>query len=261
MKFAVVLSMISLFLFSSCNPDKKQIGELLKKNPELVTDVIKEHPAQFIEALNAAVKDAQSSQRKKQEEEEKKKFEESFNNPLKPELSDNMVTWGPKDAELVLVEYSDFECPFCSRGYQTVQQLMKKYDGKIKFVYKHLPLSFHPNAMPAAQYYEALALQSHEKAQKFHDELFDNFSKIKNGESFFKSVAKKLGADMGKLATDLKSETVKARIDADMAEAKKYGIQGTPGFVFNGIPVKGAYPASHFDMIVEELKKRGKVNL
>lgn len=261
MKFTMIASLITLFLFASCTADKKQIGELLKKNPELVTDVIKEHPAKFIEALNTAVKAAQQDQRKKQEEDEKKKFEESFKNPLKPVIGENRIVRGPKDAPLVLVEYSDFECPFCSRGYQTVQALMKKYDGKIKFIYKHLPLSFHPNAMPAAEYMEAIGLQSKEKAGKFHDELFENFSKIKNGESFFKSVAKKLGVDMAKLQKDLKSEAVQSIIKADMAEAKKYGIQGTPGFVFNGIPVKGAYPPSHFEGIVEELKKRGLISL
>ena len=115
--------------------------------------------------------------------------------------------------------------------------------------------------MPAAKYYEALRLQSNDKASKFHDELFNNFEKIKLGEKFFSSVAKKVGADMAKLKTDMNSPKVKARIDQDLAEAKKYGFQGTPGFLINGIPVKGAYPPSHFDTIIEELKKRGKLKI
>lgn len=142
-----------------------------------------------------------------------------------------------------------------------MQALMKKYEGKIQFVYKHLPLSFHANAMPAAKYYEAIRIQSNEKASEFHDELFNNFEKIKLGARFFKSVAKKIKVNMAKLEKDLNSPQVKARIDQDLAEAGKFGFRGTPGFLLNGIPVKGAFPPSHFDTIVEELKKRGKLSL
>lgn len=257
----ILVFVLTGVILVGCMADKKTIGELLKKNPEIITDAIKENPEQFIEALNSAVKVAQEGQKKKREEEEKKKFEESFNNPLVPEIRSDEVVRGTKGAPLTLVEYSDFECPFCSRGFQTVSALLKKYEGKIQFVYKHLPLSFHPNAMPAAKYYEALRLQSNEKAIRFHDEIFDNFSKIKQGEKFFRSIAKKIGANMSKLEKDLDSDVVKKRIDQDLAEAKKFGFQGTPGFLLNGIPVRGAYPPEHFDGIIEELKKRGKINI
>ncbi len=262
MKLSLIVLSIVMAMVVSCTPmSEKQLGEMLKENPAILTDAIKENPEQFIEALNEAVKTAQGAQRKKQEEEEKKRLEDSYNNPMEPEIRDDEVIRGTKGAPLVLVEYSDFECPFCSRGYQTVQALLKKYKGKIQFIYKHLPLSFHPNAMPAAQYYEAIRLQSKEKAGEFHDQLFEDFSKIKKGEKFFKSVAKKLGVNMTKLASDLDSEEVKKRIEEDLEEARKFGFQGTPGFLLNGIPVKGAYPPSHFDGIIEELKKRGKVSL
>ncbi len=241
--------------------DEKQLGEILKKNPKLVTDVIKENPSEFIEALNTAVKTAQGDQRKKAEEAEKKQLEESFNNPMNPEIREDDVVRGTKGAPITLVEYSDFECPFCSRGYQTVTELLEKYEGKIQFVYKHLPLSFHPNAMPAAKYYEAIRLQSKKKAGDFHDEIFKNFQKVKSGEKFFKSIAKKLGVDMKRLEKDYDSDVVMNRINEDLAEAKKFGFQGTPGFLINGVPVKGAYPADHFVGIVEELKKRGKLSL
>ena len=258
----VVLFIFTAFVVTGCNQvDKKTVGDLLKKNPEVLTDAIKENPEKFIEALNEAVKIAQKGEKSRREIDEKKKFEDSFNNPMKPQIRGEENVRGTKGAPLVLIEYSDFECPFCKRGFDTVNALLKKYKGKIQFVYKHLPLSFHPNAMPAAQYYEALRLQSNKKASDFHDELFNNFEKIKLGQKYFSSVAKKVGADMGKLKSDLNSPKVKARIDQDLAEAKKFGFQGTPGFLFNGIPVKGAYPPSHFDTIVEELKKRGKLKI
>ncbi len=214
-----------------------------------------------MDALQNAVKKAQGEIAKRREEDEKKKLEETFDRPLQPEIRADESIRGKKDAPLLLVEYSDFECPFCTRGYTTVMELMKKYGDKIKFVYKHLPLSFHPQAMVASKYYEAIRLQSPEKAFKFHDEIFKNQGKLKNGEAFLKSIAKSAGADMAKLAQDVNSKQVQDRINADMEEAGKFGMQGTPGFILNGVPVKGAYPSDHFVDIVEELKKRGKVTL
>ena len=168
---------------------------------------------------------------------------------------------GTKGAPITVVEYSDFECPFCTRGYDTVTQLLEKYKGKVQFVYKHLPLSFHPNAIPAAKYYEAIRLQNEKKAFAFHDEIFKNQRKLKNGEKFLKGLAKKLEVNMSRLKKDLNSPKVMARIQEDQKEAAKFGIQGTPGFIINGIPVKGAYPISHFDGILKELTKRGKIKL
>lgn len=258
MKLLGLLLVLS-FAFTGCQLNEKQLAQALKKNPALITDAIKANPSEFIEALNEAVKSAQAGQAKKRQEDEKKQLEDSFNNPLQAEIRTDEMFRGNKDAKITLVEYSDFECPYCKRGFQTVGELMKKYKGEIRFVYKHLPLSFHPNAMPASKYFEALRLQKEDLAWKFHDELYNNFDKIKLGEKFFKSVAKKLGANMKKLAKDKDSQKVKDRIEQDLAEAKKFGFNGTPGFLLNGIPVRGAYPASHFDGLIEELKKRGKI--
>lgn len=258
-RFAFVIG--AMILATSCTTSKEDIKKMLKDNPDIITESIKANPAKFIEALNEAVKSAQEGEGKKREDEEKKQLEASFSNPLMAEIRSDESFRGTKDAPITLIEYSDFECPFCSRGFNTVMELMKKYEGKIRFAYKHLPLSFHPQAMPAAQYYEAIRLQSTDKAWKFHDAIYKNQRKLQNGEAFLKAEAKALGVDMNRLAKDVKSEAVQSRIDADMAEAAKFGFQGTPGFLLNGIPVKGAYPASHFDGLIEELKKRGKITL
>lgn len=250
----------ALILATACT-SKDELKKMLKENPDIITEAIEANPDKFIDALNNAVKAAQEGQAKKREEDEKKSLEESFNNPLQAEIRSDESFRGPKDAPITLVEYSDFECPFCSRGYSTVMELMKKYEGKIRFVYKHLPLSFHPQAMPAAQYYEAIRLQSPEKAWQFHDRIYKDQRKLQNGEAFLKSLAKELKVDMAKLEKDAKSEAVQKRIEADMAEAAKFGFQGTPGFLLNGVPVRGAYPASHFDSLIGELKKRGKISL
>lgn len=267
MKRLIQLSLVLAMAvgLTSCMSDsqlKEKMGRILEKNPELITKLIEKNPTKFVEAFQKAVQEAQENMAKKREEAERKQLEDSYKNPLKPEIrKDETFRGGPKDAPLMLVEYSDFECPFCTRGFNTVRQLLEKYGDKITFVFKHLPLNFHPQALPASQYYEAIRLQSEEKAFKFHDMVFDNQRKLKNGKKFLDSVAKKLKVDMKKLAKDIESEKVNARIQADQKEAQKFGMQGTPGFVLNGIPIRGAYPIDHFENIIAELKKRGKVKM
>lgn len=265
MKFSKLLVLfLSTVLLASCTSDEKmkqQMAKILKEDPKILTDAIEKHPAEFITALQNAAKNAQESMGKVREEEEKKKLEESFDKPLVAEIRSDEAIRGPKDAPLTLIEYSDFECPFCSRGYTTVMDLMKKYPGKIRFIYKHLPLSFHEQAMPAAQYYEAIRLQDEKKAFAFHDEIFANQGKLKNGTAFLDAAAKKAGADLAKVKKDLNSAAVKNRIEADQKEAASFGMQGTPGFLLNGVPVRGAYPADYFVTLVDELQKRGKVKL
>ena len=139
--------------------------------------------------------------------------------------------------------------------------MLEKYKGKIQFIYKHLPLSFHKQAQVASEYYEAIRLQSEEKAFKFHDVIFKEQDKLRNGESFLKAKARSLGVDMKRLSSDIKLPSIKKRIKDDMDEAQKFGIQGTPGFVLNGIPVKGAYPMSHFENIVSKLVEKKLVSL
>lgn len=264
MKRLSLLGIVAALFLTSCMNDKKlaeSMKKVMKENPEILYDAIKADPAEFLMVVQQAAQDAKSVMEQKKREAEAKAFEDSFSNPLKPEIRDDESIRGTKGAPLVLVEYSDFECPFCSRGYDTVSQLLEKYEGKIQFVYKHLPLSFHPQAMVASQYYEAIRLQNAEKAFQFHDAIFKQQRKLKNGEKFLKAEAKKLGVNMSRLATDIKSDKVKERIEQDMKEAANFGIQGTPGFVFNGIPVKGAYPTSHFIKIVEKLKEKELVSL
>ncbi len=259
----LILFLISA-LFASCTSDEKmkeQMTKILKDDPKVLTEAIEKHPAEFIEALQRAAKNAQEEMGKKREEEEKKKLEDSFDKPLVAEIRKDEAIRGNKSAPLTLVEYSDFECPFCSRGYETVVALLKKYDGKIRFIYKHLPLSFHEQAMISAKYYEAIRLQDEKKAFAFHDEVFKNQKKLKNGEAFLQATAKQVGADLAKLKKDLNSEAVQKRIADDSKEAGSFGMQGTPGFLINGIPVRGAYPPEYFVDLVDKLEKKGKLKL
>ncbi len=254
----------SIVFFALCLSgcmSEKQLKETLKKNPEILIDTIKENPVKFVEALQEAAQSARAEMGKKREAEEKIKFEKSFENPLKPVIRKNEAIRGPKNAPLVLIEYSDFECPYCTKGFKTVEELRKKYGEKIQFIYKHLPLSFHDKAMISAQYFEALRLQDSEKAFAFHDEIFKNQGKLRLGTKFLDSLVKQVGGDLAKVKKDINSEEVTSKIAEDQKEAASFGMQGTPGFLLNGIPVKGAYPTSYFEMIVNKLIEKGKVKL
>lgn len=255
------LIVVSLVILAGACTSKDQLKKMLIENPDILTEAIEANPDKFIDSLNSAVKKSQEVMAKRREEDEMKQLEDSFNNPLQANIRSDESFRGNASAPITLVEYSDFECPFCSRGFNTVIELMKKYEGKIRFVYKHLPLSFHPQAMPASQYYEAIRLQNAEKAFKFHDEIYKNQRGLQNGEKFLKELAKKVGADMNKLANDIKSEAVNKRIQEDIEEAGKFGFQGTPGFLLNGIPVKGAYPTAHFEDLIKKLQEKGKLSL
>lgn len=235
---------------ASCAPSAKQLKEAIEKDPSIVFAAIEKDPAQFIEVVNRAAQEAQRTAGERAQQDEQKARDEEFNNPLKPEIEDGRVVFGPKNAPITIVEYSDFQCPYCARGYQTIHEVRKAYGDQVRVIFKHLPLDFHPLAMPAAQYFEAIAKQSHEKAEKFHDAVFENQDQMK-ADKFFDNTAKKLGVDMKKLATDLKDEKIAQRIAADMEEARKFNISGTPGFIINGVSLKGAYPFPEFKAIID----------
>ncbi|MDB2426029.1 thioredoxin domain-containing protein [bacterium] len=250
----LVVSLIGLsFLAMGCVP-ASSLKKTLEENPDIVFNVIEKHPAKFMEVVKKAARNAEQKTAGQREADEKKALEEEFKNPKKPDLSGNRVTFGGgKSAAITIVEYSDFECPFCTRGYNTMNQVKKKYGDKVRIIYKHLPLGFHKMAEPASRYFEAIALQSHKKAEKFHDYVFENQDKLKSGqEKFLKQAATKAGANLKKVLKDLNSKEVTAIIEKDKAEAAKFGFSGTPGFLVNGVSVKGAYPMSHFEMIIEK---------
>ena len=246
-----VIASVGLFL-SACAPSAKQLKEAIEKDPSIVFSAIEKDPEKFIEVVNKAAREAQSKGAEKAAQEETAKRDDEFKNPLKPEIDEARAIWGPSDAKVTIVEYSDFQCPYCTRGYQTIQEVKKAYPNQVRFVFKHLPLDFHPMAMPAAKYFEAIARQSTEKAYKFHDMVFESQGDLNaKKEGFLKDIAKKVGVDMKKLDKDLSDASLMDRINKDIAEAQKFGISGTPGFVINGVSLKGAYPFSEFKNIID----------
>jgi protein-disulfide isomerase len=246
------LSVIALAL-TNCAPSAKQLKEAIEKDPSIVFAAIEKDPEKFIEVVNKAAQDAQKKNQDKMVAEESKKRDEEFKNPLKPEVQEGRIIFGKKDAKVTIIEYSDFQCPYCSKGYQTVEEVLKAYPNDVRVVFKHLPLDFHPMAMPAAKYFEAVGKQDHAKAEKFYKMIFENQSQLgAKKEDFLKDIAKKVGADLKLLEKDLKDESIMKRIEADMEEAKKFNFSGTPGFLINGVSLRGAYPFTEFKEIIEK---------
>ena len=271
MKWIMVWLMGISFLTSckskmSDEEQAKMIKKVIMEDPELIANAIKKYPAKIMFALQDAAKNSRKEMAKQEEKSQLGKIQDFIKSPLSPKIRSDETIRGTKGGSLTLVEYSDFQCPYCIKGFDAVvKKLLEKYKGKIQFIYKHLPLSFHSEARIASKYYEAIRLQSEKKAFKFHDELFTASSqqKMRAGkEKYLKEVAKLVGVkNMKKLMKDIKSAAVEKRIKEDELEARKFNISGTPGFILNGIPVKGAYPLSYFENIITMLKNAKKIKL
>jgi protein-disulfide isomerase len=161
---------------------------------------------------------------------------------------------GGKDAKVILVEYSDFQCPFCSKGYNTVEkEVLPGYGDKVKFYYKHLPLGFHPWAEPAAIAYECVKLQSPDAAWAVYKGFFENQKDVNAANVKEKTLAyagDKI--DKAKFEDCFDNKKTLAKVNADKAEAAALGISGTPSFVINGRQVKGAQPADRFKAVIDD---------
>ncbi len=173
-------------------------------------------------------------------------FREALAHPLSPSIDDSSHVLGSPSASLTLVEYSDFQCPYCAKAADTVAALRAQYGNRLRFVFKPVALTnIHPQALLAAQYFEAASLQSPAKAWQFYDALFANQDKF--GGDFFEAEARGLGLDMARLDQDVQGPVVEARLAADEREFHGFGFTGTPSFLLNGAPIVGAWPLSYFE--------------
>ena len=160
---------------------------------------------------------------------------------------------GAEKAQLEVVEFSDFQCPFCSRVNPTLNQITEAYGDEVAIVFKHLPLRMHSKAPGAHAAAEAAHRQG--KFWEMHDLIFANQREL--SQEKYEEHAQQLGLDMDRFRKDAASPEVKKKVDADAAEAARLGVTGTPGFFVNGRFVSGAKPFESFKQIIdEELKKK-----
>jgi protein-disulfide isomerase len=160
---------------------------------------------------------------------------------------------GDPDAKLAIVEFSDFQCPFCSRVAPTLEQIESEYGDKVRIVFKHLPLSIHPKAPAAHAAAEAAHRQG--KFWEMHDKIFADQQSMSPEK--YVEYARELGLDIDRFQADLASAEVKQRIDADTNEASKLGVTGTPAFFVNGRFLSGAQPFAAFKTLIDEELGRG----
>ena len=215
-----------------------------KKLEEAVKQIIKDNPKLLYDTINQYVAEQQKKKQTVQ-------FEAGFKNRVKYSLTAANPVQGTENAQITIIEYSDFQCPYCARGANSVSRLLKIYPEKVKLAFKNLPLSFHKQALPAAK--AALAAHKQGKFWQYHDILFKNSNKL--NEKLFLKAAQDLELDMEKFNADRKSKAIADQIKAEQAQAAKNGITGTPAFIVNGVIIKGAQQVNYFVKVVNRLLK------
>ena len=170
---------------------------------------------------------------------------EPFRVPV--ELAQAPTRGNPK-ATVTIVEFSDFQCPYCQRVRPTMTRLRELYSDRVRFAFRHYPLDFHPQAQKAG---EAAACAGEQgKFWEMHDRLWDNPGKLQVDD--LKAHAATLGLAAPEFATCLDSGRFAAAVEGDLRAGQEYGVSGTPAFFVNGRPLVGALPFEAFQQVIED---------
>ncbi|MDX2054264.1 MAG: thioredoxin domain-containing protein [Polyangiaceae bacterium] len=160
-------------------------------------------------------------------------------------------SWGKADAPVTVVVFSDFQCPFCTRVNPTMEQVKKEYGpDKVRVVWKNNPLPFHQQAKPAAEAAATVfALGGNDAFWKFHDLVFQNQSTLTDDN--YQKWAVQSGVDGAKFKEAYSGKKYASKVDQDLAEGSKAGVNGTPGFRVNGVEISGAQPFAKFKEVID----------
>jgi predicted DsbA family dithiol-disulfide isomerase len=172
--------------------------------------------------------------------------------PPSAESDEGSPAKGPPKAAVTIVEFSDFECPFCAQVQETLRQIMERYGGEVRLVFKHLPSEGHRNSLAAAR--AAYCAGEQDRFWQFHDALF---ASRKLSAEIFGEIGARLGLGREKFAACLSSEASRTAVVRDIEVAQRYRIDSTPSFLINGKLVKGALTFAEFQSLIErELQQR-----
>jgi protein-disulfide isomerase len=166
---------------------------------------------------------------------------------LAPVTADEHILGDINKAKVVLVEYSDFECPFCGRHHPTMQNVMDKYGDEIAWVWRHFPLSFHQEAIPSALASECAADQG--KFWEYGDRLIEEQSNL--SEDLYFELASEVGLDINEFTDCYESEKFADDVSQDQSSGAAAGVQGTPATFVNGQLISGAVPQATFEGIID----------
>jgi protein-disulfide isomerase len=162
--------------------------------------------------------------------------------------TENAPVRGPRDAKVKIIEFSDMQCPFCQRTVSTMRQVVALYPDNVVWIFKHFPLSFHPDSMLAHQALAAANQQG--KFWEMHDLIFANQQAMKRDDLL--RYAKQLGLDEARFHADLEDPKLKAAIEADRQEGLNLGITGTPTFFVNGEKRVGGLSLETFQKVIDQ---------
>jgi protein-disulfide isomerase len=164
---------------------------------------------------------------------------------------------GDQKAPVILIEFSDFQCPFCGRFHQTMKEILKEFEGKVKWVYRHFPLdSIHPQATPAALASECVAtFGGNEAFWRFSDKLFENQNSL--GVNLYQKLVKELGLNLNDFNSCFESKKYKEKIQAHLKDGIDSGVRGTPYSIIiapngNAFPIKGALSFNQIKILIEK---------
>ncbi len=244
-----VLGIAILLIFSmtltSCAPEPTSTN-VSDIDPELeaqVLQIIRENPEVIIGSVEAYQQQARSSG-------QEKFFEAMKANPQSV-IGDSPTT-GATSGEIVLLEFSDFQCPFCAKAQGTIKKFLEAHQDKVTLAFKHLPLSrIHPEAIPAAQ--AAWAAQQQGKFWQYHNALFAQQDRL--GEELYLAIARDLNLNLEQFNQDRESSSAIAALESDIQMASTIGVSGTPFFVMNGEPLSGAVELSEFEKTLAKVSK------
>lgn len=162
--------------------------------------------------------------------------------------TDGHPALGPRDAPVTIVEFSDFQCPFCKRAESSLQVVRRKYGDKLRLVYRNFPLQSHANAQKSAE--AAWCAHDQDKFWQFHDAMLADQSKL--GVSDLKALAARLGCDAKKFNQCLDQDKYAGAVSEDLADGNKLGVEGTPTFFINGRTLSGAQPPAAFEEVIDQ---------
>jgi len=170
--------------------------------------------------------------------------------PVPPVSEDDHIK-GNKNAKLILIEYSDFECPYCAKHFETMKQIEKSYGDEVAIVFRHFPLSFHSNAQKAAEASECAAEQG--EFWQMHEALFTMNVNGNMSLAQIKSAAEQIGLDTEQFNDCLDSGKMEQKVAEDIAGAQQAGVSGTPGTFINGQLVSGALPFDQIKQMIDQI--------
>jgi protein-disulfide isomerase len=160
---------------------------------------------------------------------------------------------GPKDARLTVVEYGDYQCPYCGQAFPIVERLRATFSDSLLFVFRNFPLSdLHPHAEAAAEFAEAAGMQ--DKFWEMHDTLYQNQRHLEGAA--LRGYARDIGADLDRVTKDIASGAPRQRVESDFESAIRSGANGTPTFFVNGFRYDGSWTYQPFAEYLQELLDR-----